>query len=318
MKDLIFTISYRDHTFTIRTRPRSTLCYYDIEGKYTTSLIFATNTYASVDHKNVHFCGRATKQDIWRVDIGFRSVLWKRYDRIYYLSSKATQSKEENAEISNDPSEFPDKILRIYDQLIEFLQEYYLCIEDKETFKKQLCESLVERYSYDEIGDLDRIVEYENWDDVGPDDDPIIENISLKEYLIKEHQENFIRFRQAEIDNKSKEDIITLDNVIQETPSLLEYPYESLKNEFCKFWYKNIAESIKPDIWYSQEDVLIDIGEELSECCEYALFIDTVEERIDMILSSLGIENIDKDGLYSELKSYYAKDSLPSEEEFVL
>lgn len=318
MKDLVFSISFKNHTFNIRTTPRSTLCYYHNEGKYTTSLVFGSKTYAYVEHKNVRFSGTVTKQNIWSVSLDYHPVFGKRFNSYYFISNESAQNKEKTNATCNITTEYPDKILWLYNQLIETLHKHYLCIEDKETFKHQLCEVLFESYMDDEIEDLDTIVEYENWNDVEPDEEPIIEKTSIKNILIEECQNYFICFRQAEIDSKNKNAIITLENIINEVPSLFHIPYELLQKEFCRFLDKNYADLIKPNIWYIQEEMLMDIGREIYKSCQYALFINNVEEKIDKILLSMHIEYIDKDELYSYFKSKYSKDSLPSDEAFEL
>ena len=50
MKNLVFSITLNNHTFNVRTNHMTTLCSYDIKDKYTTSLVFATNTYAYVNY----------------------------------------------------------------------------------------------------------------------------------------------------------------------------------------------------------------------------------------------------------------------------
>ena len=318
MNDLVFSISLRNHTFNIRTSPRSTLCYYHNEGKYTTSLIFASHTYASVEYKNVRFYGTVTKRNNWSVSLNYRPILNKHYNSFYFASNESGQSKKEIEAVRNVTPEYPDKILWLYAQLIEFLPECYLCIEDKGAFKEQLCEILLERYLDDEIEDLDRIVEYENWDDVEPDEEPPIENRSLKNILIEECQDFFVCFRKSEIDSKNKKAIITLENLIKEAPSLADIPCELLQKEISGYLDENYNSLIKPNIWYYQEDVLMDIGEEIFKSCQYSLFISTMEEKIDKILASMHAENIDKDELYSYFKTHYDKDYLPSDEEFKL
>ena len=83
MKDLVFSISFKNHTFSIRVTPQSTLCFYSDEGKYNTSLIFASNTYASVEYKNVGFRGAVTKRDNWHVSVNYRTVVKKHYCNYY-------------------------------------------------------------------------------------------------------------------------------------------------------------------------------------------------------------------------------------------
>lgn len=316
MKDLVFSISFRNHTFNIRTTPRSTLCYYQNEGKYTTSLTFASNTYATVEYKNIRFSGTVTKKNKWSVQLNYQPILKKRYNSYYYISEESVQRIEGNEVSSDVPTEQPEKILWLYNQLIEFLSELYLCIEDKETFKDQLCEYLAENYPDDEIEDLDSIVEYENWNDVEDDEDPIIEKISLKNKLIDECQDFFICFRQAETDNKNKKAIITLENILKETPGLSLIPHELLEKEFSRILDENYAELLKPDIWYSLEDILMELGEKIFNSCQYKLFVSTIEEKIDRILSAMGIGDIEKDELYLHFKSKYSEDELPSDEEF--
>ena len=316
MKDLVFSISLRNHTFYIRTTPRSILCSYDTEGKYTTSLIFASNTYASIEYKNVRFSGTVTKRNNWYVKLDRQTIIEKRYNGYYYISNESAQQTEKNVINSDIATECSDNILWLYNQLIDFLHEHYLCIEDKDTFKDQLCEYLYDHHSDIEIDDLDTIIEYENWDDVEADKDPTTEEISLKNFLIEDCRDFFIRFRQAEIDNKNKIAIITLENIINETPELSQFPHELLQKVFCSFCDKNNADLIKPDIWYYKEDILMTIGDEILKSCQYLQFINTVEEKIDKILSSMDVEDIDKEELYSYFKLHYYKECLPSDEEF--
>ena len=316
MKDLVFSIAYKNHTFNIKATPRSMLCSYYNKGNYVTSLIFASNTYASVDYKNVGFRGAVTKRDNWYVSVNYRTVVKKHYHNYYFLSEKSSLKETENKLVFDKTKEYPDRVLWLYGQMVEFLQEYYRCIEDKERFKEQLCEILASDYSDEGIEDLDTVVEYENWDNVGPDEDPIIEKRSLKDVLVEDCQEFFVCFRQSEIDSKNKEEILALENVIKETPSLLRFPYELLQKEFYRFLDKNGTDLIKPNIWHYQKEVLLDIAEELTESCQYILFIDAVEEKIDNILLWMGVEHIDKDELYSYFKMHYDQDRLPSDEEF--
>ena len=318
MKDLVFSITFKNHTFNIRTTPQSTLCSYESKDKYTTSLIFASNTYAFVEYKNVCLIGTVTKRDNWRININYRTVVNKRYHNCYFQSEKSLQTKTERISICDGTVEYPDNILLLYNYLIEFLQETYLCIEDKENVKAQLLEILLDLYSDDEIEDLDSIVEYENWDGVGPDEEPIIEKRRLKDILIADCQDFFFCFRQAEIDNKNKKTVLTLENVINVDTSLVQFPYELLQKEFCLFLSKNYTDLIKPTIWYVQKEVLLDIAEELSKSCQYTLFIDTVEKKIDDLLSVMVVNDIDKSELYSYFKLHYDKDYLPSDAEFEL
>jgi hypothetical protein len=153
---------------------------------------------------------------------------------------------------------------------------------------------------------------------VGPDEEPIIEKRRLKDILIENCQDYFIRFRQSEIDNKNKKAILTLENVINAAPSLTQFPYELLQKEFCTFLNENYANLIKPDIWYYQKEALLDIADELSKFCQYTLFIDTVEKKIDDLLSVMVVNDIDKSELYSYFKLHYDYDYLPSDEEFEL
>ena len=206
----------------------------------------------------------------------------------------------------------------LYTQLIEFLPEYYLCIEDKETFKRQLCEYLSEEYQDYGIEDLDQIVEYENWDNVKFDEDPIIEKTSKKNILIKDCQDCFICFRQSEIDIKNIKSIITMENVIRETPSLCQVPHKLLQKEFDGYLAENYADLIEPNIWYYQEEVLQNIANEIYTSCQYALFINTLDEKIDEILSSMVVGDIDKNEISSYFKLIYTRDSLPSNEDFEL
>ena len=318
MKDLVFSICFGNHNFIIRTSPRSKRCYYSNEGKYTTSLIFASNTYATVKYKNVYFHGTVTKSNNWYVKVECQTILRKRYDRYYLLTDDSMQRKENNDVINNVVTEYPGKIMWLYNQLIEELSEYYRCIEDKETFKTQICEVLVDNYWDEENGDLDQIVEYENENDLNSNEDPIYEKTSLRETLTAEFRGYCICFRQAEIDNKNKKMIISLENIIHETPGLLQMPYELLQKQFDRFCEEDDAEIMQTSIWYSRKETVANIGEKILKSCKYELFINTVEKRIDKILSAMVIEGIDKGEMYLHFKWLYDEDYLPSDEEFEL
>ena len=86
MKDLLFSITLNNHTFYIRTNNRTTLCSYNLSDKYTTSLVFASNTFARVTYKNIMFSGKVTKQDIWHIYLDCKLVVEKYYSGYHFMN----------------------------------------------------------------------------------------------------------------------------------------------------------------------------------------------------------------------------------------
>ena len=78
MKELLFSISLNDYTFNVNTNHRRTLCSYGMKGKYVASLIFAANTYAHVNYKNIIFSGTVTKRNAWRISLDMHVVVHKK------------------------------------------------------------------------------------------------------------------------------------------------------------------------------------------------------------------------------------------------
>ena len=315
MEDLTFSIAFKNGTFNIYTNHKTTNCSYNIEGKYKTSLIFASNTYAHVEYKNIKFSGTVIKRNIWNIFLDFHPVVRKYYDSYYFESTKAKNIRETDNVIEDIQTEYPKNILYLYEQLTSCLYELYVCIENKEKFRRQLCDCL--RENYDEVENLDEIIEYENWDNVETeDDDPIIETGTIRNMLVNECKSLFVSFRQAEIDNKNKKSIITLENVVEELSELKEVPNEFLHKEFSVYFDENYDDLIEADIYYDKKDLLYTVGKEIYESYKYFVFIRDLEVRIDKILLSSGVDGLNKEELCFYLKTKYSKGNVPSEDEF--
>lgn len=314
MKDLIFSITLNNHTFITHSNHIITRCEYYIEDKYTAYLLFASKTFARVEYKNVMFSGTVTKRDNWNIYLDLRNVVEKHYGRYYFpKASDPTQVHTKTKSYDKATIEYPKNFL--YTELINNFSELYSYINDKETFKAQLCEYLSDSYDLTNIEQLDDIIEYENFADVEPEEEPIIENYTERNRLYKECENLFISFIQSETDNKNKKVIITLENVVKETPELRDIPHKLLFDEFNTYVSENYNDLITPDIYYCQSDELHRIGIHIYKACQYHMFINSMRAVIKEILATTDVD-INEDEIYYRFNSLYSKENIPSKEEF--
>lgn len=315
MKELLFSISLNDYTFNVNTNHRRTLCSYGMKGKYVASLIFAANTYAHVNYKNILFSGTVTKRNAWRISLDMHVVVHKKNNMYYFETTKLDQDDEKKESLNDIDVEtsYPKNILTLYDQLMDDFSEQYECITNKEAFQNQVCEYLTDNY-YD-IKNLDEILEYENYVDVAEDEEPIIEKYTVRSVLLDECEEFLVSFHQAEQDNIRKESIITLENVIKEVPELQKIPMEFLNQEFNNYLEKTLNDLIAPDIYYERVDMLYTVGMKLYDSYQHHIFLNTLENKIDKIVSAMKVEDINKDEIYSLCKYSYDKNNVPSDKE---
>lgn len=308
MKDLTFSITLNNHTFNIQTNNRHTLCSYVIDDTYKTSLVFASNTYANVKYKNAKFSGTVTKQNIWQLFLDSHLVIQKKYNMFYFETTKQNVTIENST--VNNPLNYSENILYLYDLLIQKFSELYSNIEDKAEFKNQLCAYLEENY-YD-VEDHNQILEYENYADDDIDKEPNIERITVIDEIINNVKELFSSFRQAELDGNSEELDFILEEVIKEVPKLRKIPHtflsEELKNQYNE-------EFTKPDIYYNRADRLYDLGKHLYNAYQYSAFIDTLETRINKILSTMDTSVVNKEEVYSHFKMAYSASHIPDDKE---
>lgn len=312
MKDLTFSITLNNHTFNIQTNNRRTLCSYIIDDTYKTSLVFGSNTYANVKYKNAKFSGAVTKQNIWQLFLDSHIVIHKKYNMFYFETSKQNISIE-NATVNN-PLDYSEIILCLYDLLIKKFSELYSTIEDKVEFKNQFCAYLEENY-YD-VEDPNQILEYENCADDDIDNEPAIERITVIDEIINNVKEFFSSFRQAELDSNSKELIFTLEEVVKEVPDLRKISQTFLSEELKNYLTQYNEELTKPDIYYNRSDRLYDIGKHLYDTYQYSVFINTLETRIDKILSTMDISVVNKEEILSHFKMVYSVNYIPGDKEF--
>ena len=134
MKDLNFSITLNNHTFNIRTNNRHTLCSYVIDGKYKTSLVFGSNTYANVKYKNARFNSTVTKQNIWKLWLDTHIVIQKRYSMFYFETTKQKQNVETEKTTSDKSLDYCENILHLYEIIIKELSELFSNISDKASF----------------------------------------------------------------------------------------------------------------------------------------------------------------------------------------
>ena len=310
MKDLTFSITLNNHTFNIQTNNRHTLCSYVIDDTYKTSLVFASNTYANVKYKNAKFSGTVTKQNIWQLFLDSHLVIQKKYNMFYFETTKQNVTIENST--VNNPLDYSENILCLYDLLIQKFSELYSNIEDKAEFKNQLCAYLEENY-YD-VEDHNQILEYENYADDDIDKEPNIERITVIDEIINNVKELFSSFRQAELDGNSEELDFILEEVIKEVPKLCKIPHTFLSEEL-KIQYNE--EFTKPDIYYNRADRLYDLGKHLYNAYQYSAFIDTLETRINKILSTMDTSVVNKEEVYSHFKMAYSASHIPDDKELI-
>ena len=314
MKDLTFSITLNNRTFNIQTNNRRTLCSYVIDDTYKTSLVFASNTYANIKYKNAKFCGTVTKQNIWQLFLDSHIVIKKENNMFYFETTKPKENVDIEKTTVNNPVDYSENILSIYDLIIKEFSELYSVIGDKAELKKQLCDYLEENYY--NIKDPNEILEYENYLDDDIDKEPVIERISVINEMVNEVKEFFISFRQAELDSNSKELIFTLEEIIKEVPELNEIPRTFLSEELKNYLTKCDEELTKPDIYYNKLDKLYCIGKHLYEIYQHSVFINTLETRIDKILSAENNSIVNKEEIYSYFKIKYDVSCIPNDKEF--
>ncbi len=314
MNDLTFSITLNNHTFNIRTNNRQTLCSYVIDDTYKTSLVFASNTFANVRYKNAKFGGTVTKQNNWYLSLDMHTILQKRHNMLFFETTKTKQNVDIEKEPVNKPLDYSENILYLYDFLIREFSKLYSDINDKENFKSQLCDYLEENY-YDFV-DHNEILEYENYEDDDIDKEPIIERIIVIDETINDVKELFASFHQAELDSNCKELIFTLENVIKEFPKLRKIPRTFLNEELKNYLVKYNDELTEPDIWYYQEDRLFNIGKHLYDTYQYSVFMNTLEPRINKLISIKDRSIVNKEEVYSHFKMVYNVGCIPDDKEF--
>lgn len=253
MNDLTFSITLNNRTFNIQTNNRHTLCSYVIDDTYKTSLVFASNTYANVKYKNTKFSGTVTKQNNWYLSLDMHTILQKRYNILFFETTKQNAAIEIST--ANNPLDYSEKILCLYDLLIKKLSELFSAIEDKAEFKNQLCAYLEENY-YD-VEDPNQILEYENYADDDIVKEPDIEKITVIDEIINNVKEFFSSFRQAELDSNSKELIFTLEEVVKEVPELRKISQTFLSEELKNYLTQYNEELTKPDIYYNRKEEIL-------------------------------------------------------------
>lgn len=312
MNDLTFNITLNNHTFNIQTNNRHTLYSYVIDDTYKTSLVFASNTYANVKYKNTEFSGTVTKQNNWYLSLDMHTILQKRYNIPFFETTKQNAAIEIST--ANNPLDYSEKILCLYDLLIKKISELFSAIEDKAEFKNQLCAYLEENY-YD-VEDPNQILEYENYADDDIDKEPAIEKITVIDEIINNVKEFFSSFRQAELDGNSEELDFILEEVVKEVPELRKISQTFLSEELKNYLTQYNEELTKPYIYYNRSDRLYDIGKHLYDTYRYSVFINTLETKIDKILSTMDISVVNKEEILSHFKMVYSVNYIPDDKEF--
>lgn len=312
MKDLIFRISLKNHILGIRTKHDMTVCSCSVEDRYKATLTFASKTYARVYYRNVELRGTVTKRNIWKIFLDMNLIAEKRGGGYRFLSTKFNQQKD-SLELSDD-GEIDENALCLYNQIITEMPEEYSCIEEKETFRYQLCEMLFEAYYG--INNLDEVVDYERYLNDSDVEEPIVEKDAARRKFLQECKAIFDSFCRSEEESKKQKTIITLVSVVEEMPELAKVPRQFLEREFSAYLEKNEGNLISPDIYYCRADVLYGIGVELYQAYEYSVFIDSIEEKIDQILLDTDAESVDRSEIYRYFKTKYGKEKIPSDNEF--
>ena len=310
MKDLNFSITLNNHTFNIRTNIRHTLCSYVIDGKYKTSLVFGSNTYANVTYKNAIFSSTVTKQNIWKLWLDTHIVIQKRYNMFYFETTKQKQNVETEKTTSDKSLYYSENILHLYEIIIKELSELYSNISDKTSFKNQLCDYFQDVH-YDFI-DPNEILEYEYYESDCIDEEPVIERITAIDEVINDVKEFFVSFRQAEMDSNL---VFTVEDIIKEVPELHKISHTFLSEELKNYLAKYNDELIKPDIYYDKSDKIYHIAKHLFDTYQYSVFIGTLEEKINKILSDIDNSVIDKEEIYAHFKTYYSSGHIPDDED---
>lgn len=313
MKYLLFSITKDNHTFRISANQNSTLCsYHYCQHKYTTSLIFASNIYASVKYKTVEFRGRVTKQDIWHVNLD-SSLILKKHRKAYYFDIPIPMQDRDLSNFSPDNVIFLENIECLYNLLINSFPDQYSHIKNKEEFKNQLYEYLSLHYS--DLSDLDEMVEYEGGFD--ENENPIIFQGTVRSMLLDHCKDFFICFIESEFDNKNLDSIFILENIVKEVPELHSIPSTILQNQLEILLDEKHLEIAKPDIFYYRSVELFEIGTNLYDLCQKYLFKASIKEKIDVILSDKDISDTNKNEIYNYFISNYDDEYIPNDKEFV-
>jgi hypothetical protein len=165
---------------------------------------------------------------------------------------------------------------------------------------------------YDDFNNPNKILEYENYESDDIDEEPVIERITAIEEVINDVKGFFVSFRQAELDSNL---VFTVEDIIKEIPELRKIPHIFLSEELKNYLAKYNDELIKPDIYYDKSDKIYHIGKHLFDAHQYSVFISTLEEKIDKILSDINSSVIDKEEIYSHFKTAYSLGCIPDDEE---
>ena len=311
MKFLYFSITLDNHTFNVRTTKWDSICSYNIDGIYKTSLTFASNIHAHVSYKNVEFKGSVTKQENWNLCLDFNNIVQKKYNKIYFAGVILKENIEKQP--IDDSLTIPENILNLYNLLIKKLPELYSVIIDKVEFKKQLCEYLEENYF--DVEDFYEIVEYENYDDDDINTEPTIERTIVIDEIIQDTKELFISFHKSELDSINKKMIFTVEEVIKEVPELLEIPKAYVNENIKNYINDHNEELITTDIFYERVDILYEIGNSVYKKYLFSIFMNNLESRINKIISSMKGYVIDKEEMYFYFKHKYNEENIPNDKE---
>jgi hypothetical protein len=316
MKSFSFCVSYKNHKFQVCTDRHSSLCFYSRKDNYTTSLTFASNTYARVEYKNLRFSGRVTTRNVWSVKADYTSVVRKHKHCYYFGPQTPIPIACQDTATEDIVTSYPENVLYLYDLLIHAFPSQYSEIENKEAFKQQLCEDLLRRYADVDANSLDKVVKYENYTEVGPEDAPIIELRTIRNILLYEYEECFTAFHQSESDSKNIAAVFSPENLISAVPKLREIPLALLQENLASYLDENRTELIRHDMNYSRSSELFFAGSDLCDACACAGFVNSAEERISKLLSARGFNDVDKSDLLAHIHSTYSEDYIPTDEEF--
>ena len=137
MNTLTFKILLNDYTFQVYSTSKHVQCSYYTQNKYNAILVFAENTYARLSYKNVTFHGTSTKRDNWRIRLNGHQIICKKYNS-YYFKSSDHSNENTHKMIESTIESFPNNVLNLYNETINYLSDYYSCIENKKIFQQQL------------------------------------------------------------------------------------------------------------------------------------------------------------------------------------
>ena len=311
MNDLFISVNFNNRTFNVFSHLTSTTCSYEIKNKYITSLVFAKNAYASVSCKNVKFSGTVIKRNKWNVLVDLNRVLYKEYKGYCYEVKNIKQNVDETKkEISE---EYSKNTISIYNQIINDLFNFYSSINNKDIVKYQLHKYLEEQYG--DIEDLDEVIEYEDFRSASDEEEPAIEIITIRKDLLKEFEEFLCCFKQSEEDITNKGTIITLENIIKETPELKKIPFPFLKDEFSKYINDNSGCLFDLSIYYNRFDVLHSIGIDLYNKYRFVCFKNILYKKINEIISAKNINFINKEEVKGYFENKYNEKNIPNDKE---